>query len=249
MMKPARRDAGKSKAKSGPDPVGTEGLELDARRAQRVRSAELLRGGRTPLEVVAVAETAAELADQAMLKAVEQCPPRRPAACREGCAWCCHKVVGTAAPEVLRIAQWLRHSLSAEELHALRERVVRVDEQRKALRHDPWAAAHLACPLLDGERCSVYELRPLTCRGYNSSDAAACQRSVTARRRVEVPVYAPQNRLTTFVLDGMRAGLAEAGLHGDLLELTAALRIALAAPDVAERWLAREPVFAPARLP
>jgi hypothetical protein len=89
----------------------------------------------------------------------------------------------------------------------------------------------------------------LTCRGYNSSDASQCERSVKARERVEVPSYAPQHRLAVFVLDGLRAGLAEAGLNGDLLELTAALRIALDLPDAAERWLAAEPVFAPARLP
>ena len=46
----------------------------------------------------------------------------------------------------------------------------------------------------------------------------------------------------------MRAGLAEAGLKGDLLELTAALRIAFEVPDAFERWLAGEAVFAPARL-
>ena len=51
----------------------------------------------------------------------------------------------------------------------------------------------------------------------------------------------------TFVLDGMRAGLSESGLQGGLLELTGALRIALTVPDAAQRWLAGEAVFAPAR--
>jgi hypothetical protein len=37
-------------------------------------------------------------------------------------------------------------------------------------------------------------------------------------------------------------------LQGDRLELTAALRIALDGADAAERFLAREPVFAAARL-
>jgi hypothetical protein len=46
----------------------------------------------------------------------------------------------------------------------------------------------------------------------------------------------------------MRAGLAEARLDGELLELTAALDLALRVPDAAERWLAGEAVFAPARL-
>jgi hypothetical protein len=39
-----------------------------------------------------------------------------------------------------------------------------------------------------------------------------------------------------------------ARLTDDLVDLTAALRIALDVPDAAERWLAGEAVFAPARL-
>jgi hypothetical protein len=63
-----------------------------------------------------------------------------------------------------------------------------------------------------------------------------------------VPIYWPQQRLAAFVLDGLRAGLEASLLDGELLELTAALRIALETPNVEERWLAGESVFAPARL-
>ena len=72
---------------------------------------------------------------------------------------------------------------------------------------------------------------------------------MTTRQPVEIPTYAPQRQLCTFVLDGLRAGLAEAGLAHELLELAAALRVALSVPDAAERWLEGEPVFAPARFP
>jgi hypothetical protein len=54
--------------------------------------------------------------------------------------------------------------------------------------------------------------------------------------------------MAAFILDGTRAGLAEAGLKGELLELVAALHIALALPDAEERWLAGAPVFATAKL-
>jgi hypothetical protein len=63
-----------------------------------------------------------------------------------------------------------------------------------------------------------------------------------------VPVYLPQQQLAAFVLDGLRAGLGENRLDATLLELTAALRIALETPTVEERWLAGEGVFVPARL-
>jgi hypothetical protein len=225
------------------------GAEFDARRAQRVRAAEVLRAGRTPLAVVAVAEQAAALADEAIAAVTARQPPRPPLACREGCAWCCHKRVGASTAEVIHIVAYLRRHLSAEEFHAFRERVVRRDEERRALAHDRWAATRLACQLLVGERCMAYPARPLTCRGFNSSDARACERSVKERAAPEPPVYAPQHRLAVFALDGMRAGLEEAGLKAELLDLTAALRVALEVPDAVERWLRGEPVFAAARMP
>jgi Fe-S-cluster containining protein len=228
--------------------MGVSGTELEVRRTERLQTVEVLRVGRTPLQVVAIAEQATELADTAVRDAVLKAPPRTPLACREGCAWCCHKTVGTAAPEVLRIAAYLRQTLTPEELQVTRARVNELAEQRRALRPDRRSRARLPCALLVENRCSVYPVRPLTCRGYNSADARRCEQSLEPASQAVVPSYAPQQRLCTFVLDGMRAGLAESRLDGELLELTAALQIALTLPDAAERWLAGEAVFASARL-
>jgi Fe-S-cluster containining protein len=213
-----------------------------------LKTAETLHTQRTPLQVIQVAEQAANLADQSIQTAIAQLAPSPPLACREGCAWCCHKLVGTTAPEVFRIADYLHQHLNPEELEIVRERIIRRDEERKAMREDRWSAARLPCSLLVNDRCSVYPVRPLTCRGFNSSDAKECERWVKQRKGVDVPVYEPQHRLATFVLDGLRAGLAECKLPNDLLELTAALRIVLTMPDALSRWLAGESVFASARL-
>jgi len=240
---------GSSKSRRHRADAGCGGLEFEVRRTQRLATVAMLRTGRTPLQVVAVADSAAVVAEEAIRNAAARQPPRPPLACRADCAWCCHKMVGTTVPEVIRIAHFLRDNLSAEEFAAARERVIRVDDQRRALKQDRWAAARLPCPLLVEERCSAYPVRPVTCRGFNSSDARQCERSVTVRDAVAIPVYAPQHRLATFVLDGLRAGLDEAGLKGELLELTAALRIALTVPEAVGRWLNGEPVFAPAKFP
>jgi hypothetical protein len=229
------------------DPAQLAGLELDARRAERVRAVEALRTGRTPLALIAIAEHGAAVAEEGIRQAVQAEPPPR-SACQEGCDWCCHLTVGAGVPEVARIVAYLRQTLSPEEFGALRERVLRLDEQRRqrkaARRGDP----RLPCALLVDHRCAAYPVRPLTCRGFNSSDASRCERFVNAPGTTTVPLYAPQLRMTAFVLDGMTAGLAEAGLRGDRLELTAALRIVLEVPDAVERFLAGEPTFAAARL-
>jgi Fe-S-cluster containining protein len=225
-----------------------QGTEFEARREQRLKTAEKLQSQRTPLQVIEVAEHAAGLADRSIQSAIRQSPPVPPLACREGCAWCCHKLVGTTAPEVFRIAQYLQDHLSSEEFALARDRIIQRDEERKALQDDRWTAARLPCSLLVDDRCSVYPVRPLTCRGFNSSDARQCARWVETRGQVEVPVYEPQHRLATFVLDGLRAGLAECKLPSELLELTAALRIVLTMPEAMNHWRAGEPVFGPARM-
>jgi hypothetical protein len=230
-------------------PVGTEGLEFEVRRTQRLGTVKTLKNGRTPLQIVAIAEQAATVAEDATQRARGRQPPRPPLACREGCAWCCYKTVGTCAAEVIGIAEYLRQHLFPNDFRALQERVLQLDDQRQSLKQDRWAANRLPCSLLVGDRCSAYVARPLTCRGYNSSDAYACEQSLKSRQRVDVPVYAPQLNVATFTLDGLRAGLTESGLNGDRLELTAALRILFTVPDAVERWLTGEAVFAAARLP
>jgi len=227
---------------------GNADADLAARRAQRLHTTKTLRQQRTPLQVIAVVENAVAVAEAAVQAAMEHAPPRSPLACEEGCAWCCYKVVGVAAPEVLRIVAYLRETLSAEALQGLRERVGKANEQRRVLSPDQRRRTALPCPLLQDNRCSAYPVRPLTCRGYNSSDARRCAESVSGPKQVEVPMYAPQQRLNTFVLDGLRAGVEECGLEGELLELVAALNVALETPDGESRWLSGEKVFASARL-
>ncbi len=223
------------------------GVELDARRRERLKTVEVLKTGRTPLNLIEVANDAATLATEEIEEFKKSSPAPR-LACKEGCDWCCYLTVGTCVPEVVNILQYLRQHLSHDEFGRFQERVVAFDNQKRAMRPGEREAAHLPCPLLVNHRCTAYPVRPLTCRGFNSSDARKCELFLEEGNRIRVPVYTPQLRLNTFVLDGLRAGLTESRLKGDLLELTAALRIALEVPDAIERWLAGESVFGPARM-
>ena len=128
--------------------VTAEGLEWDARREQRLQTAQVLGSGRTPLQVIAIAQEATVRVEEGMQTTLARQPPRPPLACAEGCAWCCRKVVGCAAPEVLHIAAYLQEHLSAEQMEATRQRVAERDDERRSLRQDSWAAKRVACPLL-----------------------------------------------------------------------------------------------------
>jgi Fe-S-cluster containining protein len=222
-------------------------LEWRARHAERVRTNQALHGGRSPLTLINIANHGTRIAEEA-LRHAEQADPPPCSACKEGCDWCCHLTVGTSVPEVVRVLEYLRQNLSPDAFGALRERVLRLDEQRRERRAAGRDEAGLPCALLVNHRCTAYPVRPLMCGGFNSSDAAECERFVQSSGQSPVPLYAPQLRLAAFILDGTVAGLSDAGLTGERVELTAALRIALEVPGAVERFLAGEPVFAAARL-
>jgi hypothetical protein len=162
-------------------------------------------------------------------------------ACKEGCSWCCRQKVCVTVPEVLHLTECVRTTFSAEQLADLRSRLAALDDVTREMDVPARAAAGLPCALLVNDRCSAYAARPVKCPTWYSFDARGCERGDEAR----VPVY------PVVIGDGVQAGLsqglAQAGLSGDTLELTAALRIALDTPDAAERYLAGEPVFAPAK--
>jgi hypothetical protein len=84
--------------------------------------------------------------------------------------------------------------------------------------------------------------------GWNSLDVELCRRHDEGDTIVPIPYFTPQYEVTGGAHDGLWVGLDEAGLRPELLELTAALRIALETPNAASRWLAGEPIFAPARV-
>jgi len=183
--------------------------------------------------------------------------PERPPACRSGCAHCCYQAVGVSAPEVFAIHDHLRATRTPAELAAVVRRVREADDRTRGMTPAARLSPELPCPLLEAERCSIYEVRPLACRGKNSLDAALCERTLREpEARAEllagtltVPCFREPIRAFHAVAAGLQLALAE--LHGlDVapLELTAALCTLLEDPErVAERWLAGEHPFEAAR--
>lgn len=87
-------------------------------------------------------------------------------ACREGCASCCRMNVTIFSFEAERIAT------------ATGATMARLKQSKK---HDERAFAGKACPFLDAQEvCSIYEHRPLACRGHASffENASPCHPSV-----------------------------------------------------------------------
>ncbi|MBX3001332.1 MAG: hypothetical protein KF893_22615, partial [Caldilineaceae bacterium] len=142
-----------------------------------------------------------------------------------------------------------RRTRSAEDLAALHASIVELDAQTRGLSADERLRLRQLCPLLVDGRCSVYYVRPLTCRGYTSNDAGRCRSKVEAP---DQPVHIEADPIRYFfaqgVLNGIDDGLATHGLEGGLVELIAALRIALDDPNPLKCWLKGERLFAGAQV-
>jgi hypothetical protein len=183
--------------------------------------------------------------------------PERPPACRPGCAHCCYQAVGVSAPEVFAIYDHLRATRPPDELESAVRRIREADDRTRGMTSADRLSPDLPCPFLDEERCTIYEVRPLACRGTNSLDAAACERNLRdpqARARFlagksPLPCYLEPIRAFHAAAAGLQLALDELhGLEVSPLELTAAMRILADGPEVVpERWLAGEDPFAAAR--
>ena len=208
--------------------------------AGRRTTAGILSGSRTVEGVYEVVERAAALGDAFMERS-----PTDPSllACKKGCSTCCSRPVGTTAPSVFRLAAWLRERLRPDELAEVLRRVAALDDVTHGKMWTPRERPPNPCALLVDGACSVYEVRPFVCRAWNAVDAEDCKRT-TGQDAVEMRFDLYQRAVFAAVEDGVKLALADAGLDGGDLELTASLRAALERPDAGEAWLAGEPVFA-----
>ena len=172
-------------------------------------------------------------------------------ACAAGCAYCCHLTVEASAPEVFLIAAHLQAHLPAGRLEAVKARVRQTASAVRGLSPDARVRAAMPCALLENGQCSVYPVRPLGCRSWNSRDVRACAQVMHDGGGDLRPV---QDQRPGGIESGVRAGfaaaLSAAGLPEDdtrRCELNTALEIALESPAALAGWLAGTDTLALAR--
>jgi Fe-S-cluster containining protein len=178
-------------------------------------------------------------------------------ACKPGCDHCCHQVVGVTPPEALAIVEHLHRKLDQAELARVAARVAdahaRADGLTSAERFSP---AH-PCPFLDAGQCSIYEVRPLACRGMNSRDAAGCAerlRDPATRAEAHANVLGGHSfvepiRAFIAISAGLQLSLREVyALDSQPLELTAIVHLLLSGPaSLAAQWIGGFTPFESAR--
>jgi Fe-S-cluster containining protein len=198
---------------------------------QTAQTIQALQSNRTNAGVLQLAEQV----HSAMSTAIDALPSKAQHACAPGCFFCCYLPVDVLAPEAFRIAAHLKQTRSPGELAEL---VYRLGAPGG---HDPGTRP---CVFLDRGRCSIYEVRPMVCRGYNSLSKERCE---AYYHDASVDLKGTKDRVAGSMAetmeDGIIAGLNALGLDAQWYELSSAVLRALETADGAERWARGEGVF------
>jgi len=179
--------------------------------------------------------------------------PEGALACRPGCDHCCYQVVGVTAAEAFTIHAHVVRTRSADELERLRAHVADLHARSRGLTSAERFSAQHPCPFLEAGSCSIYEVRPLSCRGMNSLDASECEaRLRDPGARAEFLARGHGGRcfiepISAFraVSAGLQLGLSELyQLDTRPLDLTAAMHLLLEGePSLSRGWMAGERPF------
>lgn len=160
--------------------------------------------------------------------------------CRKGCSFCCHLKVTATTLEVIRIAAVLGADRRSAVLSTA-EAIAGLDDRQRL-------ASKVPCPLLIEGACSIYEVRPLTCRALLSRSASLCERQFETREGQDDALLVPSpltpRLLSASLINGQIAALRDLGLAGHPVELVSALAALERDPNLFVRWLNGEDVFA-----
>jgi len=228
-------------------PIFQEAWQNEIATAAANTAHAMLQGTATLERTVKLAESAmaatSRLADGLLARA-----PAGAVACKDGCDHCCYQSVGVTPPEALAIANYLRQNLSASEFASVAAHVADCHERTRSLSAEERFSPDYPCPFLKAGSCTIYEVRPLSCRGMNSLDAGECSarlRQPEARAAfIETGKgghsFMEPIRGFHAVSAGMQIALSELyALDMRPLELTAAIQLLLTAPDtLVSEWLA-----------
>lgn len=169
-----------------------------------------------------------------------------PLACRAGCTYCCALRVDALAIEAVVIALTLRRDMNAD-LFALRhDRILQSDLLTRGVTDRRRTEMAITCPMLEDGNCCVRDVRPIDCRGFVSPNVELCKAMSSKPGNAVQLIRHPHYRTSQRVRIGLQSACQQLGRDARVLELNAALKIALETSNVVDRWIAGELLFASA---
>ncbi|MEB4591334.1 YkgJ family cysteine cluster protein [Candidatus Thiothrix sp. Deng01] len=168
--------------------------------------------------------------------------------CKSGCHYCCYEQVNVTPPEVFTIETYIKNHWPDDRQRSLRKRLQSAAAKAQNLGQNTYYKARIACPLLNAQgMCSIYEVRPLMCRAYNSLDLKRCERAAKLAhkpvRERGVPANGSVHGVFNGVYSGLRKGLEVEQLQSHLPMLVVALQLVFDDATLKDRWLKGDRVF------
>jgi Fe-S-cluster containining protein len=189
------------------------------------------------------AKTRADLADAGPSVALERSQARHEArlaaapdaptlACKAGCFWCCYFTVDVRAVEALRIVEFMQRELAVEDRTRIEREIATNSAAFAQLDDEARTRSNTKCPFLYLGRCSIYPVRPQTCRNYHATDATGCKQAYDQPDNDEIdPEFAPLVYQSGGAhVDAFSAALGAAGYDVAAYELNTAIAAALEDP-------------------
>jgi Fe-S-cluster containining protein len=242
--RPLGRKAKRVRPSARPKRFTEEPVVIRARIAAAGESLKILSGPPAALSTIELARSINELTDRSIRQVHAACHDGHRVACQSGCTYCCMVPVAASAPEVLAITTFVRERFNEERRAALDRRVEANIAATEGMDMSQRDRVRLDCPFLEAGKCTVYEVRPIACRGYSSYSVEDC------REDFEHPgtgVEEHTNGLRELVFGATREGLAIAcklaSVEHRLLELVRAYKIASEDSTLAETWRSRPGAF------
>ena len=177
----------------------------------------------------------AQQVHQGMSATIDALPSKAQHACAPGCSFCCYLPVDVLAPEAFRIAAYLKQTRSPGEMGELLYRLGAHGQPDFGVR---------PCVFLADGHCSIYEVRPMVCRGYNSLSKERCEAYYhDASVDLKGTKDRVAGRLAEAMEEGVIAGLNALGLDSEWYDLPSAVLRALGTTNGPARWARGETVF------
>lgn len=157
--------------------------------------------------------------------------------CSKGCFHCCYRVPEVSVPELAAIWQRVTETFTEADRRELEEAAERYVTATKGLRPDRLAQAREKCPFLLDGLCLIYDVRPLSCRGLNSTDVAACERiRAGLLASQDRPKWAEPSSYASAAESGLRVGLLFEHLEPITVDLGLALSMLFDNPRLLQEY-------------
>jgi Fe-S-cluster containining protein len=214
----------------------------DVRRVGAAAAGDCLGPGKSMERVERMVRAVHRALDKAIASTIVSMPKDTTIECGPGCSHCCLTLrVAVSPPEALVIADRLAGSTEERDRERV-ERIAQSAQQAGEVDLPGWSLRKIPCPLLESGLCSLYSIRPISCRGCASADVEKCVARSKDPSQL-VPQIVPHLLGGRSMLAGLDEGLGRVGLHGAPVELISAVDLALSDQSAAARWLRGEDVF------